>query len=129
MQHYLQEMYEGPSLTGRTLGIKKLSRLFIFTQQNRTDNYTGNIVIGTEQTAVKTAESMTYSNRTLHAIKWCHTETLYTSSGAHHAPLLSKLSLTCMNFLKPGLDPVPCLVSPAKHTSLTGRSKRIQRDF
>jgi len=35
-------------------------------------------------------------------------EVLNTSGDADHAPILAQISLTCMNFFKPGPDPLHC---------------------
>ncbi len=44
------------------------------------------------------------------------TEVLKTSGDADHAPILAKISLTCMNFFKPGPDPPPLPREPRVKT-------------
>jgi len=44
------------------------------------------------------------------------TEILNTSGDADHAPVLAKLPLTCMNFVKPGPDPIPLPREPRLKT-------------
>ena len=45
-----------------------------------------------------------------------HTEVLNTSGNADHAPVLARISLTCMKFLKPGPDPPPLPREPRLKT-------------
>ena len=45
-----------------------------------------------------------------------HTEVLETSRDADHAPILARIPLTCMKFLKPGLDPPPLPREPRLKT-------------
>ncbi len=45
-----------------------------------------------------------------------HTEVLKTSGDADHAPLLARMPLTCMKFLKPGPDPSPLPREPRLKT-------------
>jgi len=46
------------------------------------------------------------------------TEILNTSGDADHAPILAKISLTCMYFSKPGPDPPPLPQKPRLKTSV-----------
>ena len=45
-----------------------------------------------------------------------HTEDLETSGDADHAPILARIPLTCMKFLKPGPDPPPLPREPRLKT-------------
>ncbi len=55
------------------------------------------------------------------------TEILNTSGDADHAPVLAKIPLTCMKFLKLGPDPPVLAPEPSLKTPAKGIPERIQR--
>ncbi len=114
MQHYSQETCKGSTLTGKTSGTKTLSRLYVFTEQNLTDNHTGNTLFAIERTAAKTNDIFLSDSMCTEVLP--STEILNTSGDADHAPVLARLPLTCMNFLKPGPDPIPLPRAPRLKT-------------
>ncbi len=117
MQHCSNKMSKEPNLTQKTQYIKKFIRDLHLrtTDPDKHLHRHYSFRHATDSSPDSRIDDILISESMCTGMA-AHTEVLNTSGNADHAPILARIPLTCMKFLKPGPDPLPLPREPRLKT-------------